>query len=148
MNFATKLNNLIIDFLNAWIINLERYWWCIGLIFGICSTLSWLNRENKAGGLFISMAMSALIFQLVFYFAIPFLALHFANSRFSLPTPHLWAFGIGSIVGIATVIFIIRYSSPYIVKLIFAKLGSICLTHKALTIRLNSTTIKKASSSD
>ena len=114
MNFATKLNNLIIDFLNAWITYLERYWWCVGLIFGVCATLSWLNRENKAGGLFASMAMSALIFQLGFYFAIPYLALQYANSVLSLRTHHLWAFGIGAIAGIAAVILLIRYTSPYV----------------------------------
>ena len=114
MNFVTKLNNLVIDFLNAWIIYLERYWWCIGLVFGVCATLSWLNRENKAGGLFGSMAMSALIFQLGFYFAIPYLALHYANSVFNLPTHHLWAFGVGAIAGIAAVILLIRYTSPYV----------------------------------
>jgi hypothetical protein len=114
MNFATKLNNLVIDFLNAWITYLERYWWCVGIIFGVCATLSWLNRENKAGGLLASMAMSALIFQLGFYFAIPYLAFQYANSVFSLPTHHLWAFGIGAIAGIAAVILLIRYTSPYI----------------------------------
>jgi hypothetical protein len=114
MNFVTKLNNLVIDFLNAWIIYLERYWWCIGLVFGICATLSWLNRENKAGGLFASIAMSALIFQLGFYFAIPYLALQYANSVFSLPVHHLWGFGIGTIAGITAVILLIRYSSPYV----------------------------------
>lgn len=79
MNFASKLNNLAINFLNTWIIYIERYWWCIGLVFGVCITLSWLNRDNKAGGLFGSMALAALVFQLGFYFAIPYLALHFAN---------------------------------------------------------------------
>ena len=57
-NFATKLNNLVIDFLNAWITYLEHYWWCIGIVFGICATLTWLNRDNKAGGLFASMAFT------------------------------------------------------------------------------------------
>ena len=114
MNFATKLNNLVIDFLNAWITYLEHYWWCIGLVFGICATLTWLNRDNKAGGLFACMAMSAVIFQLGFYFAIPYLALHFANGVFNLPMHHLWAFGMGSIAGITGVILIIRYTSPYI----------------------------------
>lgn len=114
MNFATKLNNLVIDFLNAWITYLEHYWWCVGLLFGVCSTLSWLNRENKAGGLFASIALTALIFQLGFYFAIPYLALHFANSVFNLPIHHLWGFAIGAITGIAAVILLIRYTSPYI----------------------------------
>ncbi len=114
MNFVSKLNNLVINFLNAWIIYLEHYWWCIGLVFGVCITLSWLNRDNKAGGLFGSMALTAIVFQLGFYFAIPYLALHFANSTLNLPIHHLWAFAIGCIAGIATVILGIRYTSPYI----------------------------------
>lgn len=114
MNFATKLNNLIIDFLNAWILYLERYWWCIGLVFGVCVTLSWLNRDNKTGGLFGSMALTALVFQLGFYFAIPYLAMHFAHVAFNLPVHHLWAFGIGSLAGSVAVILFIRYTSPYL----------------------------------
>lgn len=114
MNFVSKLNNLVINFLNTWIIYLEHYWWCIGLVFGVCITLSWLNRDNKAGGLFVSMAITALVFQLGLYFAIPYLALHFANSIFSLPSHHLWAFCISSITGISAVILLIRYASPYI----------------------------------
>lgn len=114
MNFATKINNLFINFLNAWITCLEHYWWCIGLVFGICITLTWLNRHNKAGGLFGSMALTALVFQLVFYFAIPYLAMYYAHVAFTLPTYHFWAFIIGSIAGIATVILGIRYTSPYI----------------------------------
>ena len=114
MNFVSKLNTLVINFLNTWIIYLEHYWWCIGLVFGVCVTLSWLNRDNKAGGLFGSMALTALVFQLGFYFAIPYLALHFANVVFSLPIHHLWAFGIGGIAGSVAVILFIRYTSPYI----------------------------------
>ncbi len=114
MNFVTKLNNLIIQFLNAWITYLEHYWWCIGLIFGVSVTLSWLNRQNKAGGLFASIALTAIVFQLGFYFAIPYLALHFANTTFSLPIHHLWAFVIGSMAGVITVLLLIRYTAPYI----------------------------------
>lgn len=113
-NMTNKLNALVIDFLNLWIHYLEQFWWCIGLLFGVFATLSWLNRQNKAGGLFASFAMSAMIFQLGFYFAIPFLALHFANREFSLPTHHLWAFGLGTFAGIVVVILVIRYTSPYI----------------------------------
>ena len=114
MNFVSKLNNLVINFLNAWIAYLEHYWWCIGLVFGMCVTLSWLNRENKVGGLFASIGLAALVFQLGFYFAIPYLAIHFTNSVFSLPIHNLWAFGMGSIAGITGVILTIRYTSPYI----------------------------------
>ncbi|SNS03684.1 Type IV secretory pathway, VirD4 component, TraG/TraD family ATPase [Methylobacillus rhizosphaerae] len=114
MNFVTRFNHLVIDFLNAWIIQLEQLWWCVGLVFGITATLFWLNRQSKAGRLFASMAMLALIFQPGFYFAIPHLAFYYANAVFHLQTYHLWGFGIGSFAGLAMVILLIRYTSPYI----------------------------------
>ena len=110
----TKLNNLVIDFLNAWIIYLEHYWWCIGIVFGICATLSWLNRQNKAGGFFASIAITALVFQPTFYYVVPYAAKQYAGVEFHLPSYHLWAFGAGSLVGVATVIAILRYFAPTI----------------------------------
>ena len=114
MNFVTKLNNLVIDFLNAWITYLERYWWCIGIVFGIFTTLSWLNRQNKAGGFFASLAITALVFQPVFYFVVPYAAKQYAGVEFHLPNYHLWAFGTGSVVGVAIVIATLRYFAPTI----------------------------------
>ena len=114
MNFVTKLNNLVIDFLNAWIHLLEQYWWCVGLIFGIFTTLSWLNRQNKAGGFFASVAITGLVFQPVFYYAVPYAAKQYAGVEFHLPNYHLWAFGTGSLVGVATVIATLRYFAPTI----------------------------------
>jgi type IV secretory pathway TraG/TraD family ATPase VirD4 len=132
MNLFTKLNNLIIDFLNIWIRHLEHYWWCIGLIFGLSVTLSWLNRENKAGSFFASLAFCAIVFQLVFYFAIPHLAMYFAHVTFSLPVHHLWAFGTGSFAGVAFVILLIRYSAPHIevIKYRLTKANSTERNHK------------------
>ena len=114
MNFVTKLNNLVIDFLNAWITYLEHYWGCIGIVFGICATLSWLNRQNKAGRFFASIAITALVFQPVFYFVVPYAAKQYAGVEFHLPNYHLWAFGTGSLVGVAIVIAILRYFAPTI----------------------------------
>ncbi|PPD45434.1 MAG: MFS transporter [Methylotenera sp.] len=113
-NTVNKLNGFVIDYLNLWIYYLDVLWPIIGVIFGLCISLAWLNRENIVGGLFSSLAMAAMIFQLGFYFAIPYLSLYYTGNTFRLPIQHLWGFGLGTILGILITILVIRYTSPYI----------------------------------
>lgn len=113
-NLANKLNALVIDFLNLWIHYLDQFWPIVGVIFGFCISLAWLNRNNKTSGFFTGIAMLALLFQLGFYFAIPYASLYFAATEFHLPDFYLWSFIGGALLGVAMVWLIIRYGSPYI----------------------------------
>ena len=113
-NIINKLNALVIDFLNQWIHYLGQFWPIVGVVFGFCVSLAWLNRDNKASGFFTGIAMLALIFQLGFYFAIPYVSLYFAANEFHLPDYYLWSFFGEAILGVAMVWLIIRYGSPYI----------------------------------
>lgn len=113
-NFTIKLNALVIDFLNLWIHYLDRLWPIVGVIFGLCISLAWLNRDNKACGFFTGFAMVAVVFQIGFYYAIPYASLYYANTEFHLPEFYLWSFIGETISGIALVWLIIRYGSPYI----------------------------------
>ncbi|HYN53514.1 MAG TPA: type IV secretory system conjugative DNA transfer family protein [Methylotenera sp.] len=113
-NLANKLNALVIDFLNLWIHYLDKFWPIVGVIFGFCISLAWLNRNNKTCGFFTSIAMLALLFQLGFYFAIPHVALHFTAVEFHLPAFYLWSFIGEALLGVVIVWLIIRYGSPYI----------------------------------
>lgn len=113
-NLANKLNALVIDFLNLWIHYLDQFWPIVGVIFGFCISLAWLNRNNKTSGFFTGIAMLALLFQLGFYFSIPYASLYFAKTEFHLPDFYLWSFIGGTLLGVAIVWLIIRYGSPYI----------------------------------
>ena len=113
-NIINKLNALVIDFLNQWIHYLSQFWPIVGVVFGFCISLAWLNRDNKASGFFTGIAMLALIFQLGFYFAIPCVSLYIAAKEFHLPDYYLWSFLGEAILGVAMVWLIIRYGSPYI----------------------------------
>ena len=113
-NITNKLNALVIDFLNLWIHYLGQFWPIVGVVFGFCISLAWLNRDNKASGFFTGIAMLALIFQLGFYFAIPYVSLYFAATEFHLPDYYLWSFFGEAVLGVAMVWLIIRYGSPYI----------------------------------
>ena len=109
-----KLNALVIDFLNQWIHYLGQFWPIVGIVFGFCISLAWLNRENKASGFFSGIAMLTLIFQLGFYFAIPQISFYFAATEFHLPDYYLWSFIGETVLGVFMVWLIIRYGSPYI----------------------------------
>lgn len=113
-NLENKLNALVIDFLNQWIHYLGQFWPIVGIVFGFCISLAWLNRENKASGFFSGIAMLTLIFQLGFYFAIPQISLYFAATEFHLPDYYLWSFIGETVLGVFMVWLIIRYGSPYI----------------------------------
>ena len=113
-NLANKLNALVIDFLNLWIHYLGQFWPIVGVVFGFCISLAWLNRDNKASGFFTGIAMLTLIFQLGFYFAIPQISLYFAATEFHLPDYYLWSFVGETVLGVFMVWLIIRYGSPYI----------------------------------
>ena len=109
-----KLNALVIDFLNQWIHYLGQFWPIVGIVFGFCISLAWLNRENKASGFFSGIAMLTLIFQLGFYFAIPQISFYFAATEFHLPELYLWSFIGEAVSGVVMVWLIIRYGSQYI----------------------------------
>ena len=113
-NITNKLNALVIEFLNLWIHYLGQFWPIVGVVFGFCISLVWLNRDNKASGFFTGIAMLVLIFQLGFYFAIPYMSLYFAATEFHLPDYYLWSFFGEALLGVAMVWLIIRYGSPYI----------------------------------
>ena len=113
-NITNKLNALVIDFLNLWIHYLDQFWPIVGVVFGFCISLAWLNRDNKASGFFAGIAMFALLFQLGFYFAIPHISLYFAATEFHLPDYYLWSFFGEVLLGVAMIWLIIRYGSPYI----------------------------------
>ena len=113
-NITNKLNALVINFLNQWIHYLDMLWPILGVMFGFCISLAWLNRNNKACGFFTGFAMISAIFQIGFYFAIPYASLFYANTEFHLPDFYLWSFMGETILGIALVWLIIRYGSPYI----------------------------------
>lgn len=113
-NLANKLNALVIDFLNQWIHYLGQFWPIVGVAFGFCISLAWLNRDNKASGFFSGIAMLTLIFQLGFYFAIPQISLYFAATEFHLPDYYLWSFIGETVLGVFMVWLTIRYGSPYI----------------------------------
>ncbi len=113
-NIINKLNALVIDFLNLWIHYLGQFWPIVGVIFGICIALTWLNRNNKASGFFTGIAMLALLFQIGFYFAIPYVSHFYTNTEFHLPNYYLWSFIGETLLGIALVWLVIRYGSPYI----------------------------------
>ena len=108
-NLTNRFNAFVIDFLNLWIHYLDQFWPVVGLIFGFCASLTWLNRKNKASRIFNQIAMLALVFQLGFYFAIPHLALHFAAVEFHLPALYLWSFIGEAVAGVLLVWLIIRY---------------------------------------
>lgn len=55
-NITNKLNAIIIDFLNLWIHYLDKLWLVIGVIFGFCISLAWLNRDNKSSRFFTGIA--------------------------------------------------------------------------------------------
>lgn len=113
-SLANKLNALVIDFLNLWIHYLDKLWPIVGVMFGFCIALAWLNRNNKASGFFTGIAMLALLFQIGFYFAIPYVSLYFAATEFHLPELYLWSFIGEAVSGVVMVWLIIRYGSPYI----------------------------------
>ena len=113
-NIANKLNVLVINFLNQWIHYLDMLWPIVGVIFGFCISLAWLNRNNKACRFFTGFAMIALVFQIGFYFAIPYASFLYADTEFHLPNFYLWSFMGETILGIVLVWLIIRYGSPYI----------------------------------
>ena len=113
-NIANKLNALVINFLNQWIHYLDMLWPIVGVMFGFCISLAWLNRKNKASGFFTGTAMLALLFQLGFYFAIPYASLFYANTEFHFPELYLWSFIGEAVSGVVMVWLIIRYGSPYI----------------------------------
>lgn len=113
-NLANKFNALVIDFLNLWIHYLGQFWPIVGVIFGFCIALAWLNHNNQACGFFTSIAMLAFLFQIGFYFAIPHVGLHFAAVEFHLPEFYLWSFIGEALLGVVMVWLIIRYGSPYI----------------------------------
>jgi TraM recognition site of TraD and TraG len=112
-NIIYKLNALVIEFLNLWIHYLDMLWPLVGVVFGFCLALAWLNRENRASGFFTSLAMFSLVFQLGFYFAIPYVSQHFTGTAFHLPTFYLWSFVAETILGVLLVWLMIRYGSPY-----------------------------------
>jgi hypothetical protein len=116
-NITNKLNALVIDFLNLWMHYLDKLWPIIGVIFGFCISLAWLNRENKSYGIFTGLAMLCLIFQIGFYFAIPTVSLYFTSTEFHLPNLYLWSFIGEAALGVVMVWLIIRYGSPYIEKI-------------------------------
>lgn len=126
-NLANKLNALVIDFLNLWIHYLYTLWPIVGVIFGFCIALAWLNRNNKACGFFTGFAMISAIFQIGFYFAIPYVSLYFAATEFHLPAFYLWSFIGEAVSGVLLVWLIIRYGSPYIevIKHRFTKTSSV-----------------------
>jgi hypothetical protein len=113
-NFVYKLTSLMIDIMNKWIALLDVYWPIIGLIFGICLMLSYLNRKNKAGGFFAGLAFISFIFQIGFYFAIPYASNYYTGQEHHLPTFYFWSFFAEALLGIAMVWLIIRYFSPSI----------------------------------
>lgn len=113
-NLTNKINALFIDFLNQWIHYLEMLWPVTGLLFGLCVSLAWLNRSNKLHGFFIRLAILPLIFQLGFYFAIPYVSLYFAETEFHLKAFYLWSFVGEAVLSILMVWLCIRYFSPYL----------------------------------
>lgn len=113
-NITNKLNTLVVEFLNQWIHYLDKLWPIVGVIFGLCISLAWLNRKNKTTGFFTGIAMLALLFQLGFYFAIPYASLYFTAAEFHLPKLYLWSFIGEAVSGVVMVWLIIRYGSPYI----------------------------------
>jgi TraM recognition site of TraD and TraG/Helicase HerA, central domain len=112
-NITNKLNALVIEFLNQWIHYLDRFWLIVGVIFGFCISLAWLNRDNKACGFFIRIAILPLIFQLGFYFAIPSVSQYFTGEAFYLPDYYLLGFIAEALLAILLVWLTIRYGSPY-----------------------------------
>lgn len=113
-NLTNKINALFIDFLNQWIHYLDMLWPVTGLLFGLCVSLAWLNRSNKSHGLFIRLAILPLIFQIGFYFAIPYVSIYFAAAEFHLKTFYLWSFVGEVVLSILMVWLCIRYCSPYL----------------------------------
>lgn len=126
-NLVNKINALAVDFLNLWIHYLDMLWPVVGIVFGLCISLVWLNRNNKACRFFTSVAMLSLIFQIGFYFAIPYASWHLAGSEFHLPTFYLWSFIGEAAFGVVLVWLTIRYGSPYVemIKHYFTKTSSV-----------------------
>ena len=112
-NITNKLNAFVIDFLNLWIHYLDKFWPIVGVIFGFCISLAWLNRDNKACGFFIRIAILPLIFQLGFYFAIPYASQYITGEAFHLPEYYLLGFIAESVLAILLLWLTIRYGSPY-----------------------------------
>ena len=112
-NITNKLNAFVIDFLNLWIHYLDKFWPIVGVIFGFCVSLAWLNRDNKACGFFIRLAILPLIFQLGFYFAIPYVSQCLTGQAFHFPDYYLWGFIAESVLAILLLWLTIRYGSPY-----------------------------------
>ena len=113
-DIINKLNSVIVNFLNQWILYLDIMWPFTGLVFGLCVSLAYLNKSNKACGFFIRLALLPLIFQIGFYFAIPYLSVHFAASEFHLPEYYFWSFFAETASSIFMVWLCLRYCSPYI----------------------------------
>lgn len=113
-DIINKLNSVIVDFLNQWIHYLDMLWPYTGLLFGLCVSLAYLNRSNKACGFFIRLALIPLIFQIGFYFAIPYLSVHFAASEFHLPEYYFWSFFAETASSIFMVWLCLRYCAPYV----------------------------------
>ncbi len=113
-NLVNKLNVLAIDFINQWIHYLDKLWPITGLFFGLCVSLAWLNRNNKSSTFFTKMAILPVIFQLGFYFFIPYFSKYFTAIEFHLPEFYLWSYFAEAIFSTFMVWLCIRYFTPTI----------------------------------
>lgn len=113
-NIKYKFTIAMIDMMNSWIALLDIYWPIIGVIFGASLIIAFLNRKNKGGAFFGALATALLVFQVGFYFAIPYLSEYYSGTTYHLPFFYLWSFFAEALLGVALVWLAIRYCSPYL----------------------------------
>ncbi len=116
-NITYKVISLIIDIINKWIELIELFYTITGVVFGAAVLLAFLTREKKVSLIFSNIAILILIFQIGFYFAIPYLYYHYAGVAYQLPSIYFWSFWIEAAAGIALIWLTIRFLSPSLEKI-------------------------------
>lgn len=100
------------NFLIEWLRYIDLLMPFTGFVFGLMLGIAWLNRNDKTFSFFVKLSYVPLIFQVGFYFILPYVSDHFFGSEYHLSTRYLWIFFGEAFTSIAMVWLCIRYFTP------------------------------------